>query len=140
MTDLVEEVKEVFEKDYTKYNVYVLDYNRGQALVFSINIPDNIDDINQYIEQELKFRDYNLDEVSYMIIEDYKDDNKAFCIRTKLDVNTNKYRDIKCLFGMHKYEEYKILDKCNAKREIIGKVIIMKCKFCGKIKVINVEL
>lgn len=29
MTDLVKEVKEVFEKDYTKYNVYVLDYNRG---------------------------------------------------------------------------------------------------------------
>ena len=140
MTDLVEEVKEVFKEDRTKYNVYVLDYNRGQALVFSVNIPDNIDDINQYIEQELKFRDYNLDEVSYMIIEDYKDDNKAFCIRTKLDVNTNKYRDIKCLFGMHKYEEYKILDKFNAKREIIGKVIIMKCKFCGKIKVINVEL
>lgn len=140
MTDLVKEVKAVFEKDYTKYNVYVLDYNRGQALVFSVNIPDNIDDINQYVEQELKFRDYNLDEVSYMIIEDYKDDNKAFCIRTKLDVNTNKYRDIKCLFGMHKYEEYKILDKYNAKREIIGKVIIMKCKFCGKIKVINVKL
>ena len=41
---------------------------------------------------------------------------------------------------MHRYEVYRVLNKYNAKREIVGNVIVSRCKHCGKIKVVNIEL
>ena len=57
---------------------------------------------------------------------------------TPLEVD--KFRSIKCLFNMHRYEVYRVLNKYNAKREIVGNVIVSRCKHCGKIKVVNIEL
>lgn len=46
--------------------------------------------------------------------------------------------DIKCLFGLHKYEVYKELDLTDVRGNIIGKIIVTKCSKCGKIHKKNI--
>lgn len=46
---------------------------------------------------------------------------------------------IKCKFGCHQYEVYKEEDYIHPLGVIIGKVIINRCKHCGKIKAIHIK-
>lgn len=41
---------------------------------------------------------------------------------------------IKCFFRLHTYEVYKEEDVLNVRKEVVAKVIISRCKHCGKIK------
>lgn len=45
-----------------------------------------------------------------------------------------KYNDLKCFFGLHQYEVYKEEPLQDVRNNVIGKVIINRCKVCGKIK------
>lgn len=44
-------------------------------------------------------------------------------------------QDIKCLFGLHKYEIYKDEPLTDARENILGRIIISRCSVCGKIRV-----
>lgn len=62
-------------------------------------------------------------------------------VNTKLHI---KYKimkqDIKCFFGLHKYEVYKEEDVLDGRKEICSKAIINRCSNCGKLKVTYVPL
>ena len=75
-----------------------------------------------------------------MIVDDEYDTNDFNFSQNPTPLEVDKFRSIKCLFNMHRYEVYRVLNKYNAKREIVGNVIVSRCKHCGKIKVINIEL
>jgi len=45
---------------------------------------------------------------------------------------------IKCALGLHQYEIYAEEIITNIKEESIGKIIINRCKFCGKLKQIRI--
>lgn len=49
-------------------------------------------------------------------------------------------QDIKCFFGLHKYEVYKEEDVLDGRKEICSKAIINRCSNCGKLKVTYVPL
>lgn len=42
--------------------------------------------------------------------------------------------DIKCLIRLHHYEIIETLDYRDVRGNVIGKVIISRCKNCGKLK------
>lgn len=46
----------------------------------------------------------------------------------------SKYNDFKCFFGQHDSEVYKEELLTDVRGNLIGRVIITKCKNCGKIK------
>lgn len=48
--------------------------------------------------------------------------------------------DIKCFFGLHKYEVYKEEDVLDSRKEVVSKAIISRCSNCGKLKVSYVSL
>ena len=48
-------------------------------------------------------------------------------------------QDIKCLFGLHKYEIYKDEPLTDARENILGRIIISRCSVCGKIRVDKVR-
>jgi len=51
-------------------------------------------------------------------------------------------QDIKCLFGLHKYEIYKDEPLTDARENILGRIIISRCSVCGKIhidKIVTIE-
>lgn len=41
--------------------------------------------------------------------------------------------NLKCFLGLHQYEVYKEEDLYNVYKVLVGKVIISRCKHCGKI-------
>lgn len=43
-------------------------------------------------------------------------------------------QSIKCKLGLHQYEVYAEEILTNVKEEVIGKIIISRCKHCGKLK------
>ena len=43
--------------------------------------------------------------------------------------------NLKCTFGLHKYEAYKEEELTDVRKDVIGKVIISRCANCGKIRV-----
>lgn len=47
-------------------------------------------------------------------------------------------QDLKCFFGLHKYEVLKEDYIRDYRDNIIGKVIINRCNNCGKIKATNI--
>lgn len=49
-------------------------------------------------------------------------------------------QDIKCFFGLHKYEVYKEEGVFDVRKELCGKAIVNRCTNCGKIKIINIQL
>ena len=51
-------------------------------------------------------------------------------------------QDIKCLFGLHKYEIYKDDPLTDARENILGRIIISRCSVGGKIhrdKIVTTE-
>lgn len=42
--------------------------------------------------------------------------------------------DLKCLIGLHRYEIIETLEYLDIRGNNIGKVIISRCKNCGKLK------
>lgn len=51
----------------------------------------------------------------------------------------SRFDNIKCVFGIHKYEINKEETLTDIRGNIIGKVIINRCCYCGKIKAINIR-
>lgn len=51
----------------------------------------------------------------------------------------SKYDDIKCFFRLHQYEVHKEEPLLDVRDYNIGKVIINRCKVCGKIKYITIK-
>lgn len=50
-------------------------------------------------------------------------------------------QDFKCFIGLHKYEQIKEEDiKLAGTDSVVGKVIISKCKNCGKLKIDVIDL
>ena len=49
--------------------VYILNYNIGMLCHFSIDLSDYSDNENEVVEQELVGKGFNLEEVSYMIVD-----------------------------------------------------------------------
>lgn len=43
-------------------------------------------------------------------------------------------QSIKCALRLHNYDVFKEEDVINVRKEIVAKVIISRCKHCGKIK------
>lgn len=48
-------------------------------------------------------------------------------------------QDLKCFFGLHRYEVLKEEEIKDYRGDIIGKVIISRCTNCGKIKSIKIK-
>ena len=143
MEDILEkdEAKDIKPEEYTnKYNIYVLDYASSEAIAFSVIVPNSVEDIDRFVQEKLRKLGYNLSSTSYMIVDDEYDTNDFNFSQNPTPLEVDKFRSIKCLFNMHRYEVYRVLNKYNAKREIVGNVIVSRCKHCGKIKVINIEL
>lgn len=49
------------------------------------------------------------------------------------NIKTIEQPKIRCLFGLHSYEIHKEEDFTDARGNVIGKMIINRCKYCGKI-------
>lgn len=49
-------------------------------------------------------------------------------------------QDLKCFFGLHKYEVYKEEEVKDYRDVVVAKSIINRCTNCGKIKVNAVSL
>lgn len=49
--------------------VYILNFNTGTLCHFSIDLSDYPDNENEVVEAEIEAKGFNLDEVSYMIID-----------------------------------------------------------------------
>ena len=143
MEDILEkdEAKDIKPEEYvTKYNIYVLDYASSGAIAFSVLVPNSVEDIDRFVQEKLRKLGYNLNSTSYMIVDDEYDTNDFNFSQNPTPLEVDKFRSIKCLFNMHRYEVYRVLNKYNAKREIVGNVIVSRCKHCGKIKVINIKI
>lgn len=48
-------------------------------------------------------------------------------------------QDLKCFFGLHRYEVLKEEELKDYRCDIIGKIIISRCVNCGKIKSIKIK-
>ena len=42
--------------------------------------------------------------------------------------------DLKCLIRLHHFEIIETLNYCDIRGNVIGKVIVSRCKNCGKLK------
>lgn len=51
----------------------------------------------------------------------------------------NEDNFVKCLFRLHKYEIYKEIELIDARKDVIGTVIVSRCVHCGKIKTTEVR-
>ncbi len=49
-------------------------------------------------------------------------------------------QDLKCFFGLHKYEVLKEEELKDYRGDVIGKVIISRCANCGKIKATKIKI
>lgn len=51
----------------------------------------------------------------------------------------SKFKSLKCFLRMHEYEIHEEIEMYDIRNNIIGKIIINRCKNCGKIKIINIS-
>ena len=111
MEDILEkdEAKDIKPEEYAnKYNIYVLDYTSSEAIAFSVIVPNSVEDIDRFVQEKLRKLGYNLNSTSYMIVDDEYDTNDYNFSKNPTPLEVDKFRSIKCLFNMHKYEVYRV--------------------------------
>ncbi len=119
-----------------KSKIYILDYNNSKLNIVDVQYSEF--ETSDFISNYLINLGYNLDEISYMEV-NVNDDTNNICINNN-DLIMDKHTDIKCFFGLHKYNVYKE-EIINDKRgEPLAKIIISRCKNCGKIKLTKVDM
>lgn len=51
-----------------------------------------------------------------------------------MDETYNKHQNIRCFFGVHRYQVHSTEDLKSIRGEVIAKVLINRCVNCGKIR------